>query len=324
MVDKGPDILSWAQDTVGDLVESGLISELPLPPDVVKNFVPAALEAFRYKQRYFGLPYGFETLSIICNKKLFRGNLSSYNDILQLARSMRAKGKYGLVFINTDFYFAFPVYSIFEPSVFRSSNGIVDFSTVRINTAEGLAGLNAVAVFRKESLLPKGLDYQIMEKLFLDGEAACMVTGPWALGGLRAAKIDYKVVPFPMTQKPMRTFLGAQGFMVSSSSKNTDLANEFVINYLASSQAISEIFDTERRLPARSDVFEKKRADNPDLLPFFENSKNALTMYNAPAMSTVWAVYKKALGIIDNGQGESLKDIAATAEQAFQNMKIKE
>ena len=71
---KGPDIVIWAHDKVGEWADAGLIS--PVEVKSVKTrekYFPQAWEAVTHKERIWGFPIGMETVTLIYNKKLLDG-----------------------------------------------------------------------------------------------------------------------------------------------------------------------------------------------------------------------------------------------------------
>ena len=70
ITNKGPDILVWAHDVIGELASSGLIEPLS-PPSIIKNkILDVALDAFTFRGRLYGYPYDLEAVGLIYNKKL--------------------------------------------------------------------------------------------------------------------------------------------------------------------------------------------------------------------------------------------------------------
>jgi maltose-binding protein MalE len=57
-----------------------------------------------------------------------------------------------------------------------------------------------------------------------------VINGPWAFQPYEAAGINYGVAPLPMLPdgKPMSSFLGVKGYVVSTWSKDKALAQQFI------------------------------------------------------------------------------------------------
>ncbi len=106
--------------------------------------------------------------------------------------------------------------------------------------------------------MPQGINYNIMDSMFMDGLAAMIINGPWAVKAYLDAGIDFGVIPLTKLEvepgKTMKPFVGVQGLMINSRSANKAFAMEFVINYLATSEGIYEFYIADPRLPSRQDV----------------------------------------------------------------------
>src|ERR1700739_3660619 len=67
---KGPDIVIWAHDKVGEWADAGIISPLEVSSAIRQKYFPQAWEAVTHKGRTWGFPIGMETVTLIYNKKL--------------------------------------------------------------------------------------------------------------------------------------------------------------------------------------------------------------------------------------------------------------
>lgn len=64
---KGPDIVVGATDWIGNLVQNGSISALPLTTEQKQSFEPTALKAVTYNGQTYGVPYATENLALFTN-----------------------------------------------------------------------------------------------------------------------------------------------------------------------------------------------------------------------------------------------------------------
>jgi len=70
---KGPDIVAWAHDKVGEWADGGLIAPVEVSDEYADKFFPKAWQAVRHKQAHWGYPIALETVTLIYNKKLLDG-----------------------------------------------------------------------------------------------------------------------------------------------------------------------------------------------------------------------------------------------------------
>jgi len=69
-VGKGPDIVIWAHDKVGEWADAGLIAPVGVSDAFSRKFFPKAWQAVRHENRTWGYPIALETVTLIYNRKL--------------------------------------------------------------------------------------------------------------------------------------------------------------------------------------------------------------------------------------------------------------
>jgi maltose/maltodextrin transport system substrate-binding protein len=70
-VGKGPDIVIWAHDKVGEWADGGIIAPMGVSPKFVRKFYPQAWQAVPHHNSAWAYPIALETITLIYNKKLF-------------------------------------------------------------------------------------------------------------------------------------------------------------------------------------------------------------------------------------------------------------
>jgi maltose/maltodextrin transport system substrate-binding protein len=70
---KGPDIVIWAHDKVGEWADGGLIAPVDISDQYASKFFPKAWQAMRHQGSAWGYPIALETVTLIYNKKLLDG-----------------------------------------------------------------------------------------------------------------------------------------------------------------------------------------------------------------------------------------------------------
>jgi arabinogalactan oligomer/maltooligosaccharide transport system substrate-binding protein len=93
--------------------------------------------------------------------------------------------------------------------------------------------------------------------------------------------------------EPAAPFVGVQGFYVSSQSENTLLANEFLVNYLATEEAQRALYEADPRIPAWSTLATEVSSD-PIIAGFLASSKTGVPMPSIPEMGSVWEYWNSA------------------------------
>src|ERR1700758_3587604 len=65
---KGPDIVIWAHDKVGEWADGGLVAPVEISSDFSKQFFFKAWQAVFHQKMYWGYPIALETVTLIYNK----------------------------------------------------------------------------------------------------------------------------------------------------------------------------------------------------------------------------------------------------------------
>ena len=157
--------------------------------------------------------------------------------------------------------------------------------------AQGANGTNVISTT---------VDYDINNELFNTGKAPFTIQGPWAISAFPDVA-NMKVSPIPTAGgEAAAPFVGVQGFYLSSQSKNALLAQEFLVNYLATEEAQQALYDADPRIPAWSTIAASVSSD-PIIAGFLASSQNGVPMPSIPEMGSVWDLWNAAQVQIING-----------------------
>ena len=77
------------------------------------------------------------------------------------------------------------------------------------------------------------------------GQAAMLVTGPWAIPRIQESGVSYAITGIPTADVESSPFLGVQGFMISNFSEQKLLAEIFLLDYVATADVMQQIFDAD-------------------------------------------------------------------------------
>lgn len=313
---EGPDILIGAHDWVGELAENGLLEPIDLG-DKAADFNPVALEGFSYGGKLYGLPYGTENVALIYNKDLVPEPPKTWCELLEIARKLTDPEipRYGYIVQNPDPYHWFPMLSAAGGYVFgKNPDGSLNYCDIGLANEGAIYGATIFDKMIEEGLLPAGVDWDTMTGLFFGGNAGMVISGPWLLGGARGAGINYGVAPIPTLccKTPYelaicvpKPFVGVQGFMVNTFSKNKTLAFDFLLNYIATKDTMLALYRRDPRPPAYLPALEDPEVQgNPDIAAFGEQAQSAIPMPNIPQMASVWGAWTDAQDLIATQQLE--------------------
>jgi maltose-binding protein MalE len=311
---NGPDILIGAHDWVGQFYANGLVSTIDLG-DKAANFDPVALKAFTYDGNLVGMPYLVEAVALYYNKDLVPTPPATWDDLKKISTQLQSDKKVDLGFIipGGDAYHAYPLFSGFGGYIFgRDKAGNYNPKDVGVDSDGAIAAAKELDALVKAGLVKDGVDYGTMTTLFKSGKAAMAVTGPWQLDDFRSGVKNLGVAKLPtINGKPMRPFVGSQGFMVNKLSKNELLAKTFLTDYVATDEAFDLMYKSKSMIPALLSY--RKTVTDQDLLTFAASVADGDPMPAIPEMASVWDNFAKALNLITQQKStpdQAMKDAA--------------
>jgi len=293
---EGPDITVGAHDWLGALVSAGVVNTIDLG-DKSGEFEQVALDAMTYDGQLYALPYSLETIALLQNVDLVGAEApATWDDMIA---SGLAAGTERPFVINTngetgDGYTMYGFQTSFGAPVF------VQDSSGSYTTEVGMGGEagNAFAAWLAENgangtgYLSTTIDYDINNELFNSGKAPYTIQGPWAISSF--PDVNVAVNPIPSAGgETAAPFVGVQGFYLSSQSKNSLLATEFLVNYLGTEDAQRALYEADPRIPAWTTLAEEVSSD-PIIAGFLASSQGGVPMPSIPEMGSVWDFWNAA------------------------------
>ena len=305
---EGPDIVIGAHDWLGELVASGIVAPIDLGARE-SEFSPASIAGFTYEGQLYGMPYAIENVALIYNKDIVSEIPDDWDGVRSLSISLIDSGdaEYGFVRQEGDPYHFFPIQTSYGGYVFGTNpDGTYKADDVGIDNRGSIEALTWLDEMVRDGHTPAGLDWDGYHVLFETGEAAMIITGPWALDRIRESGINYAIAPVPGGGRP---FLGVQGFMVSAFSENIPMATAFLTEFVAQIDPMLTLFEKGGRPPAFTAAL--NMVEDPDMLAFGEAGREGLPMPAIPEMSAVWSSWGDAVVLVMQGQ--------VSAQEAFEN-----
>ena len=90
---KGPDLVIGAHDWIGDMVVNGVIQPLPMPAIEQKLFNKIALNAVRYQNEIWGVPYAIENVALFRNPALSPSSPATFQQMISEGQALVTAGK---------------------------------------------------------------------------------------------------------------------------------------------------------------------------------------------------------------------------------------
>ena len=239
--DTSVDVLHADTPRIPAFASKGYLLNLDDRRDVIEAAVPNAvdIEQVSYDGSLYAYPLWTSTQLLYFNRKLLEDaglelpsanpeNRLTWEQLLEMASTVQQHGvKFGLTFQQVDRYYQLQF--LFESAGAGSGLSGDDMLTPAvtnegwIQTAEWYGDLYA------SGLAPRGVTPEQTDDLFINGDVAFMIAGPWAIARYDANPgLDYGVAPVPYfaAGKPA-TPTGSWSIAINPSSENLEAARLF-------------------------------------------------------------------------------------------------
>lgn len=149
------------------------------------------------------------------------------------------------------------------------------------------------------------MDGDKAKSAFINGETPFWITGPWSIADIEKAGLEISVDQIPSAGgQPAAPFSGVQGFYVSSTSANPIVAAYFLLNYIATEEVQTQLYEVGNRTPALTAAADKALANDPITAGFAAVAAQAVPMPAIPEMNAVWTYWGKTQVEIISGKAK--------------------
>ncbi|MEN0582038.1 extracellular solute-binding protein [Phytobacter palmae] len=318
----GPDVLVIPNDQLGGAVVQGLLTPLNLDKEKIDAFTPASINAFRLDNTLYGVPKAVETLVLIYNKDLIDKPLQSLPEWLDYSKKQREQSKYGLLAKFDQIYYSWGAIGPMGGYLFgKNDKGGYNPKDIGLNKPGAVEAVTFLKKFYSEGAFPSGIlgdnGLNAIDSLFTEKKAAAVINGPWAFQPYEAAGINYGVVPLPNLPdgKPMSSFLGVKGYVVSTWSKDKQLAQQF-LEFINQPQYVKTRYIATREIPAQKAMIDDPMIKNDEKASAVAvQAARATAMPGIPEMGEVWGPANAALELSLTGKQEPQAALDAAARQ---------
>ncbi len=316
---EGPDIFIGAHDWVGELASSGVVAPIDLGGRD-SEFTATGLNALKWDGAQYGLPYVTEAVGLYYNTDLVP---EAPTTLVELTDACDAAGDavencLGVPGGNDggDAYHHHPFLAALGGYIFGydPASGF-DVEDIGLDNEGAIAGATVVETLVTDGYLAS-TNYDDAKNLFLTGVEAFWLTGPWEVGALQdQSDVNWSVTTLPTIDgSPMRPLVGVQGFYLSAFSENAAVAEEFLLNYIATDETMLALFEADPRGSAYVTTIEAVSGD-PVNATFALSATTGQFMPNVPEMGAVWAPVGDNYLALRNGDIGAEEAAANMAEQ---------
>lgn len=299
---EGPDITVGAHDWLGELTVNGVVAPIELG-DKADEFEQVAIEAFTQDGQVYGLPYAVENIGLIRNTALAPEAPATWDDLL--AAGAAAGTTYPVLLQmgeEGDPYTMYPLQTSFGAPVFTQNDDGSYSPELALGGEAGSAFAQFLAAQGAAGVFDPAITYDIAVEAFGAGESPFIIGGPWMLASFEGLELAVDPIPSAGGQ-PAQPFAGVQGFYINAQSDNALLANDFLVNFMATEDAQIALYEAGDRPPALTAAAETASAD-PVTAGFRAVGEDAVPMPSIPEMGSVWQFWGVTEAAIVSGSQE--------------------
>jgi maltose/maltodextrin transport system substrate-binding protein len=318
--EKGPDIVIWAHDKVGEWADAGLIAPVEISQEFANKFFRKGWQAVLHRDWIWGYPIALETVTLVYNRKFLDDPPpADLSQLVSIDAEMKNRHP-GVITILWDYKSAYYSWGILASAggyVFGKKGRDYDLQNVGVATPGAIEGLSRITALVRAGILPKAVDYSTTEELMGRGQLAMMISGPWAWPNLIKNKIDFGLSPVPgVSGNAARPFVGVMVAYLNRWSPNQDIAKEFLERYALTKEGLT-IMDQGKPIgiPALIALY-SAMAENDALLRQLKISVDyGEIMPNVPEMARFFSAVGAALETATEGRASpraALQDAAAS------------
>jgi maltose/maltodextrin transport system substrate-binding protein len=322
-VGKGPDIVIWAHDKVGEWADAGLIAPVDVSDEFADKFFPKAWEAVMHNGLAWAYPIAMETVTLIYNKRLLSGepptDLSQLPALDEQIRSKQPAVR-TILWDYQSAYYSLGIFASAGAYIFRKKGTNYDLANVGLATPGAVQALSQIISLVKENILPPSVSYSQTEELMGQGKLAMTISGPWAWSNLIRSGISFGVAPMPgVNGNRARPFVGVSAAYVNRASLNVNLIQFFLQNYLLTDEWLNAMNQVKPiGVPAVTSLYEKLANRNPLVRDLNRCVMEGEVMPNIPEMGQFFSALGGAIQVAAQNRLSpqiALEDAAAQLRQ---------
>ncbi|PKN26726.1 MAG: hypothetical protein CVU65_04845, partial [Deltaproteobacteria bacterium HGW-Deltaproteobacteria-22] len=241
---QGPDVFIYAHDRLEDWKAKGLLAPVDfwIQPGDIADFAPErVLSAFVRENRLYGLPLTAKNLALYVRR------LPDGTDVAARVLAATARNEwtfetfhklatdltrpcpwntdlrcYGLG-VQADDAYHHAMWLHAAGGSYLDAQGRPDTRSAAHEKAAWYA--HTLAGAHKRAVVPPELSYPLMSDMFIKGEVAMVISGPWFQSQLDPSQVPYTVLDFPEVEgRYPAPFLSLEGLYLSARSSKPDAA----------------------------------------------------------------------------------------------------
>lgn len=271
--------------------------------------------------RLWGYPYAIEAITLIYNKALVAQPPASFEELFVLDAQLAKAGKRAILWDYTNNYFSWPLFAAHGGYAFgQRADGSYNALDTGVNNAGALVGAQLLDRLLRQGLMPAGSGYPEMEAAVAQGRVAMMINGPWAWVNLKRVGVDFCVAKIPaVAGKAAVPYVGIKGLYLSRSTRQPEVAAEFLEHYVLSLQGLRAIDQAEPIGAPASRAYLAELVASPKVgglvSGIMASARDGVPTPAIPEMSRFWAAMKSSLTNLSEGRQSPQQALDAAARR---------
>ncbi|MGT2666676.1 extracellular solute-binding protein [Streptococcus rifensis] len=256
--ESAADVFSLPHDQLGQLIESGVIQEIPeqYATEVAENNVENAVAGAQYQGKTYAFPFGVESQVLIYNKDLL-----SEEDV-KTYETITTKATFGATFKEMNAYATGPLMLSVGNTLFGEDGE--DPAGTNWGNEAGVSVLQWIADQNNNSGFVN-LDPSNVISEFGSGKVAAFESGPWdypaaveALGEDKVGVAAYPTIKIGDKEVQQKAFMGVKLYAVNQAPAGDNIdriaAAYALAAHLTSAESQANQFETRSIVPSHKDV----------------------------------------------------------------------
>ncbi|MGB8956161.1 MAG: ABC transporter substrate-binding protein [Tumebacillaceae bacterium] len=277
-----PDIYYLDASVAPDFMDKGVVAPIDdlMKKDGVNasDYEDAAINAFKWEGKTYGLPKDYNTLALFYNKDMFdKAGLKPPTNWTELHDDAKALTKDGV----TGFSVAAEL-PRYYPFLAQAGGSVYDGTNATLNKPENIEALDFIykKMMKEEKIasLPKGLGADWAGDAFANGKAAMVVEGAWLIPHLakKSPNMKYGMVELPVKEgaKPSNMIFTV-AYALSKNTKHQAEAFK-LMSYLTSADGQKVIVEGGLALPTNKAMGKDFATKYPEREAFVKGASYAV------------------------------------------------
>ena len=265
------------------------------------RYLLSGIKSFTYNDEIYACPRSVETMVIYYNQDLLKYPFEFMEDYYNFAKEIRSQGKYGIISKWDTIYYAYGFLSGFGGYCFKQkADGTLDPNDIGLDNECAVRGAEYLRKFI-DNTAPSSIfgddGFAEIDKLFVTGQVAAVITGPWALDDYAKSGLNYGVAPLPKfpNGKYAQPFLGYRGYAVTRNAKDVALAEKF-LRFINQDKFALKRYENIHEIPPLKSIMHNPLILNDDFASAVAiQALHAEPTPSIPEMAKIWEPMNNAL-----------------------------